>query len=107
MFATMLDTCYALGSPADPMFRTYAVLSNNKSKQNDLLGLWLVEFVLVFLKVWLVPLVYKVSKCCSGMFHIWSKLVPEFYQKVKHIGPRVPQGMPTSVQWGSRKNAPL
>ena len=36
--------------------------------------------------------------CCSGTFEIWSKLAPEFFQKVKNIWPKMPQGIPKSVQ---------
>ena len=41
--------------------------------------------------------IYEVSKCCSGIFDIWCKIIAEFIQRVK-IGPGVPEGSPKSVQ---------
>ena len=43
---------------------------------------------------------HEVSKLCPRFFDIWRNLAPEIFQKVDKIGPRVPQGMPKSVQVG-------
>ena len=52
---------------------------------------------LFFLTVWLMPFVYEVSKFCSRIFDIWSKLVLNIFQKVKKSDQGCP-GRSTSVQ---------
>ena len=48
--------------------------------------------------MWLVPFAYEVSKYCCGIFDIWIKIAPRFFQQIKKIGPRVSQWRPKSVQ---------
>ena len=55
------------------------------------------ETLLVALKVWLVPGVYEVSKCCPGIFDVWSEL-SEALLTVIEYQTRGAQGRPTSVQ---------
>ena len=57
--------------------------------------------MVVCLSVLLVPFV--VSKCCSGIFDIWSKIVPKLIQQLEKIGLGLPREMPKSVQGGPRE----
>ena len=43
----------------------------------------LLNLRMFLLKVWLVPFTHEVSKCCSGVFDIWSKMGLELIAKVK------------------------
>ena len=48
--------------------------------------------------VYEVSIVYEVSECLPGIFDIWIPIAPNIFQKVRKIGPGVPQGTPKSVQ---------
>ena len=82
--------CYPFGCSADPICLTTKVI-------NDLFGLVIGKVV------WIISCFYGVvgAICCSRVFEFWSKFVPEIFQHVKKIGPRVPQGRPNSVQGGT------
>ena len=84
--------CYPFRISADPIQGWLTKTQVNTNLLNP---------CLLLLKVWLVPFVYEVSKSCSGIFDIWSKLASELYKKVEKIRPRVHQGMPKPVQGGT------
>ena len=44
---------------------------------------------------------YELSKRYFETFVIWGKMVLKINQNVKSIAPGVPEGRPTSVQWGA------
>ena len=69
----------------------------NKKSTNDLFGV-------IVGKVFLKPCLFLAEgvvgdMCCSGISEIWSNLAINIFQQIDQIGPRVPQGRPTSVQW--------
>ena len=58
------------------------------------------------LSVWLVPFVYESSELYFGMFELGGKTFLGNTQRVKTIGPGVPQERPKSVQGGPSSAVP-
>ena len=57
---------------------------------------------LFWLKLCLMPFVYEVSKCCSGIFVIGADLPLKYYKKFRKMDQGCPRGS-TSVQGGTPK----
>ena len=66
------------------------------------------ESLPVCLKVWLMQFAYKVSKCCSRIFDMWSNFALGIFQKAKKSDKGCPRTVPPrgSEKQVAKSNAP-